>query len=594
MIKRVWPVLLLPMLTSVACNETSKEPAPEMSTAPAAGSTTEAQESPTTGPIFEEAVDVGFDFHHFNGATGRYYIAEITGSGVGLADFDNDGDLDVYMVQGSILEPGKTMQDTVFPARHEEIVDRLYRNELVPSGELRFTDVTESSGLRAAGYGMAVAVADVENDGDLDLYVTNFGPNQLWLNQGDGTFREAAAAAGIDEPRWSVPAVFLDIDGDGFSDLFVGNYLSADVSNPKLCRGITGAQDYCGPPAYQPLPDRLYRNRGDGTFEDVTWESGLRSGFGPALGAVATDFNGDGRVDLYVANDQASNQLWIRQEDGTFRDEALFSGAAVNGQGRAEASMGVDAADFDGDGDDDLFMTHLIGETNTLYVNEGQGTFVDRSMQWGLASPSRLFTSFGTGWIDVDHDSYLDLVVVNGAVKAVEQLAVARDPYPYHQPNQLFRHQGAGYEEISEAAGEALLRSEVSRGLAIGDLDNDGDHDLVIANNNGPARLLLNRQGQDLPWIGVEARRRRGLAAVGARVALTLEDGSVIWRRVRRDGSYAGASDPRALFGLAGRAPVRELEIHWPSGGETTLGGDQLVLGTYIVVEAPEAAGPAS
>lgn len=540
-------------------------------------------------PFFDEATDSGFDFQHFNGATGRYYMAEVTGSGAAVADFDGDGDLDIYMVQGNVLDPSKSIADAELPLRHDTPGDRLYRNELMPTGELRFVDVTATSGLRSEGFGMGVAVGDVENDGDLDIYITNFGPNELWLNQGDGTFVEGAAAAGVAENRWSVPALFFDFDGDGFHDLFVGNYIDADVDNPKLCRGITGAQDYCGPSAYPPLADRLFRNRGDGTFEDVTRKLGLRSGFGPALGAVATDFNGDGRLDLYVANDQTANQLWVHQGDGTFKDEALFSGAAVNAQGRAEASMGVDAADFDGDGDEDLFMTHLIGETNTLYVNEGAGTFIDRSVQWGLASPSRLYTAFGTVWLDVDRDGRLDLFVANGAVKAVEQLAAAQDPFPYHHPNQLFQNRGDGdFEDVSSRAGEAFSRSEVSRGVALGDLDNDGDHDLIVANNNGPARLLLGRAPADRPWLGLDLRRK-GRALVGARASLELGDGTVLWRRARRDGSFAGSSDPRILFGWP-HGEVRSLRVLWPNGRESVHGPDDITIGSYMRLEEPGSA----
>lgn len=536
----------------------------------------------------DRAAETGLDFQHFNGATGNFYMAEVTGAGVGLLDFDLDGDLDVYFPQGNVPAPGKTVADAFQPLRHDQPWDRLYRNELIPSGNLTFTDVTEASGLRADGYGMGVAVGDVDGDGFPDLYLTNLEANQLWRNRGDGTFEDITARAGVGEDRWSVPALFFDYDDDGALDLFVGNYIAADLVRPKLCRGITGAQDYCGPSAYPPLPDRLWRNRGDGTFEDVTWAAGLRSGFGPALGAVTSDFNGDGVLDLYVANDQANNQLWIRESD-LFKDQALFAGSAVNSQGRAEASMGVDVADFDGDGDDDLFMTHLIGETNTLYVNEGSGTFIDRSVQSGLASPSRLFTAFGTVWLDADGDGYLDLFVANGAVKALEQLLIERDPFPYHHPNQLFLNQGGErFEEVSELAGEVFALSEVSRGAAKGDLDNDGDQDLVVSNNGGPARLMINRGADGGPWIGFDLRHRPGGApSLGARVALELDDGTVMWRRARRDGSFAGSNDPRVLFGLRGRGKPVAARIVWPGRREAEtavsreLGPESLQLGTY-------------
>ena len=544
------------------------------------------------GPVFEELDgDAGLTFHQFNGATGRFYMAEVTGSGVALLDYDRDGDLDVYLVQGKVLEPGKTPSDAQFPLLHDQAIDRLFRNDL-DSGELRFTDVTEQSGIRGDGYGMGAAVGDIDSDGWPDLYLTNMGPNQVWRNRGDGTFEDVTEKTGLREDRWSVPAVFLDYDRDGHDDLFVGNYIAAEIDNPKLCRGITGAQDYCGPSAYPPVPDRLFHNRGDGTFEDVTWSAGLRSGFGPALGAVAADLNGDGLLDLYVANDQANNQMWIQRQDGSFEDEALLAGSAVNARGRAEASMGVDAGDFDGDGDDDLFMTHLIGETNTLYENEGSGTFIDRTLDVGLASPSRLYTAFGTAWLDFDHDGRLDLFVANGAVKAIEQLMLDRDPFPYHHPNQLFRNvlrgQKAEFEEVDpDTAGEVVARSEVSRGAAVGDLDNDGDPDLVVVNNNGPARVLINRIGQDSDWIGFRLMSKGSgndrRFAVGARLKVELSDGRNLWRRARRDGSFAGSNDPRISLGLGPEKNVgiTSVEVIWPDGSVQSHAGEAFQRNAY-------------
>jgi len=516
----------------------------------------------------------GLDFVHFNGMSGAFYFAEMMGPGGALFDYDNDGDLDIYLVQGAMLGPGKTPADALFPPPPGQPPgDRLYRNDLKTGADgrpaLSFTDVTETAGIRAPGYGMGVATGDLDNDGWTDLYVTNFGHNQLWRNNGDGTFSDWTERAGVDDARWSVSAAFLDYDRDGWLDLYVGNYVNFSIANHKRCQGNSSAQDYCSPLAYSPVPDRLFRNRGDGTFEDVTARSRIIREFGGALGVVVGDFNGDGWPDLYVANDGTPNQLWMNQGDGTFRNDALLAGAAVNMEGNAEASMGVDAADFDGDGDEDLFMTHLLGETNTVYVNDGEGWFEDRSLATGLAAPSKGYTSFGTGWFDYDNDGWLDIFIANGEVKTIPALAKAGDPYPLHQPNQLFRNvQGRGFEEVSARAGPAFAVSEVSRGAAFGDVDNDGDTDILVLNNNGPVRLLINEVGNRNPWVGLRLVDRHGRDALGARVGVYRGAGSrVLWRRVRTAGSYASANDPRVLVGLGeGGGPVR-VEVAWPAGG---------------------------
>ncbi len=531
------------------------------------------------GAIFvDRAAESGLDFVQFNGMTGEYYMAEVTGSGGALVDVDGDGDLDAYLVQGTLLGPGKTLADAVFAPRYSEpLTDRLYRNDLA-SGEPRFTDVTAESGLTTADYGMGVAAGDADNDGDVDLYVTNWGPNRLLLNDGTGTFTDAAEASGTQDARWSVPAVFFDYDADGRLDLYVGNYIAADLVNRPICKDFIGARDYCGPGAFKSEPDRLFRNLGVGadgrpTFEDVTEKAGFGEPHGAALGAVAADFNGDGRSDLYVANDSQPNNLWIQQADGTFRDEALLSGCSVNAQGKAEASMGVDAADVDNDGDLDLFMTHLTSETNTLYVNDGGGLFDDRTIDSGLGPPSRAFTSFGTAWFDYDNDGWLDLLAVNGAVKKIEALARAGDPFPVHQPNQLFRNRGGpeiAFEDVTARAGEVFELSEVSRGAVFGDVDNDGDTDVLLVNNSGPARLLVNQVGHRRSWLGLRLVGGEGGTPprdmLGALVAVERAGRPTLWRRVRTDGSFASANDPRVLFGLGDGPQVDAVRVRWPGG----------------------------
>lgn len=542
----------------------------------------------TGGPIFvDRAAELDLDFVHFNGMTGEYYMAEVTGAGGALLDADNDGDLDVYLVQGALIGDA-AMSEALFPPRHPlPLTDRLYLNELDPSsGELHFVDVTASAGLDASDYGMGVTTGDVNNDGRIDLYVTSWGPNRLLLNQGIGPdgrvgFRDVAAAAGCDDQRWSVPVTFFDADADGWLDLFVGNYIAATVEDRPICYDSIGAQDYCGPGAYAPLPDRLFLNRGDETKEDsprfADGSALLGNGptVGPALGVVVADFDSDGRPDLYVANDAQPNHLWLQQEDGSFRDQSLLAGTSVNAAGKAESSMGVDAADFDGDGDFDLFMTHLTGQTNTFFENNGNGLFDDRTVETGLGLPSQTYTSFGTSAFDYDNDGLLDIFVGSGEVKKIDALARAGDSFPLHQPNQLFRNLGRGtsgrlrFEEVTARAGRVFEYSEVSRGAAFGDIDNDGDTDVLLANNNGQARLLFNQVGSRNHWIGlrvtVESPPRD---AIGAVVTVTRDDGLVLVRRIRTDGSFASASDPRVVVGLADRAGSVSVVVRWPGGVE--------------------------
>ena len=545
-------------------------------------------------PIFvDRAAELGVDFTHVNGMTGELYFAEHMGSGVALFDMDGDGDLDLYLGQGGPLGPRASDGARPAPRRGDEPTprDRLYRNDL-NAGELGFTDVTDESGLDARGYAMGVAAGDIDNDGDPDLYILNLGANELWRNDSrpDGPrFVNVTAGSNAADRRWSVAASFFDFDADGLLDIFVGNYVEFRVAIHKQCASAEGVLDYCGPKAYQAEANRVLRNRGEGIFEDWTARLGLADLKRPTLGTVASDFDGDGFTDIYVANDQHANALLLNQGGAAFIDDAALAGTAVDSTGQPQASMGVLAEDFNGDGLVDLFMTHLRRETNTLYLNIGDGLWDDASRVSGLGRPSFAYTGFGTTALDYNRDGELDIYVANGAVKRVEEQFRAGDPLPLRQRNQLFRGLGGGrFEEVQEFERPAV--SEVSRALAVGDLDNDGDRDLVVANNNGPVRVLIN-QSQPAPddWAGVDLRLPGDAAATAGRRALgawvgvlkkARGNGPIHWRRFHTDGSYAAANDPRIPV-VTSDGQVRVVVV-WPGGEQESfrLGG----LGRYFTV----------
>ena len=480
------------------------------------------------------------------------------------------------------------------PAKTSGVGARLYRNLLQEEGRLGFRDVTADSGfadrgfadrgLAEIGYGYSIAAGDIDEDGDVDLYFASYGRNQLWRNRGDGRFENitATAGAGLGDPRWSTAATFFDYDRDGRLDLYVANYLDYQLAKAPPCFAASSRRDYCGPNAFSPVTNSLFRNLGGGRFEDVSLQSGIAAVAGSSLGVVALDYDRDGWADLYVANDGEANELWRNRGQGRFSEEALLAGAALNADGQPEASMGLAVGDFDEDGDEDLFLTHLQREKNTLYVNLGDGVFTDRTAVLALAAPSLPFTSFGTTFLDFDHDGWLDLVTVSGAVKLLDELLAQGDPIALAQSKQLFRNQeGRRFEDFTPRGGESFARLEVSRGLAVGDVDNDGDSDLLVGNHEGPFRLLLAKTPENSPWLGLRLTSGQRDAYL-ARAELRRKNAPTLHRTVRVDGSYGATSDPRVLFGLGAGSAIEAVWVTWPDGHRERF--DPPLLRTYTTL----------
>jgi hypothetical protein len=420
---------------------------------------------------------------------------------------------------------------------------------------------------------MGATTGDFDNDGHIDLFITYLGASRLLHNNGNGTFADVTARSGASDSRWSTSASFFDFDADGWLDLFVSNYVHFDARQKRECFSAASSRDYCNPAAYEALTSRLLRNAGDGTFSDVSSRSGIARVPGRGLGVLAADFNDDGWPDVYVANDGDPNRLWMNQRGGgVFRDEALLAGVALNRAGQPQGSMGIDLADVDRDGDEDLFVTNLDNEGHALYVSQGNGLFDDRTTEAGLFALG--LTGFGTRFFDYDGDGALDLVVANGAVRHLSEQVRRGDPYPLRQRNQLFRNDGRGrFADVAERAGEPFTSLAVGRGVATGDLDNDGDSDIVVFNNNGQARVFLNDVGHRRHWLGVRVvDRRNGRDALGARLELVGKERPQV-RRVQVDGSYLTAGDPRVIFGLGADEAPQSVRVRWPASAPSRFGG---------------------
>jgi predicted nucleotidyltransferase len=544
----------------------------------------------------------GIDFDHTFGGLEKHHILEAHGSGAAFFDYDNDGDLDLYVVNGATFS---TYEAKSGPGNAH------YRNR----GDGAFDNVSHDAGTGDAGWGAGVAVGDIDNDGHRDLYVTNYGPNVLYRNLGAGAFGDITPSAGVGGRDFSASAAFLDYDNDGDVDLYVANYVVFDAAKAvseesRPCTFYGGIDVYCGPKGLVGAPDVLYRNDGDLAFTDVTESSGIaRANRFYGLGVMPLDYDGDGDIDICVANDETPNVLFRNDGDGAFTDVALLAGVAYNGDGDVEAGMGIHAADVDNDGDDDLYLTHFFSETNTLYRNEGQRRqsgagmmapvrFTDVTSMAGLAAPTVGLLGWGTRFFDWDHDGLLDLFVANGHVYPQVDRKVTGSPY--RQPDQLFRNIGDGtFQEISKEAGLGGLAAKVSRGAAFGDIDNDGDIDVFVSNLNDTPTLLRHDGDSRRNWLMVQVvGTRSNRDAVGTRLRLVAA-GRSQWRTISGAGSYLSASDIRAHFGLGKIPRVEKVEVTWPDGTTRTvvdLPANRLLVirqgGDYEIVDFSDAPSP--
>ena len=497
--------------------------------------------------------ELGIEFQHVNGESGKKYFIEPIGSGVALFDFDNDADLDLYLVNGSNL-PGMT---SAIPP-----TNRFYRND---GGT--FTDITTEASVGDTGYGLGCCVGDYNNDGFTDLYVTNYGPNVLYRNNGDGTFTDVGATAGVDGDQFSSGCAFVDVDADGYLDLYVVNYVQFDPdTNPECTR--QGVRTYCTPEALLGVADVFYRNNGDGTFTDVSEKVGVGTVNGKGLGVVCGDVDNDGDVDIFVANDTTPNFLYFNERSGVkMTEDALFAGVALSEEGRAYSGMGANLGDFDNDGYLDIVITNFQDQTNSLYHNEESGFFTEMSFAKGIGERSLPYLAWGVDFIDFNNDGWLDLFVANGHLD--DNIAEIDPIGTYAQPNQLFlSDRGIRFSESTDAA---VAQQKVSRGAAFGDIDSDGDVDIVISNLKDAPTVLRNDGGNASQWLAIKLIGTHcNRDAIGARVTIVSE-GLTQMREVKSGSGYLSQNDLRLHFGLGAATSVDMLTVRWLCGKVQTL-----------------------
>ena len=523
----------------------------------------------------DQTQQAGIHFQHINGASEEKYLPETMGAGGLFFDYNNDGYLDIYLVNSGTLSP------TSESHRHPNDMNVLYRNR----GDGTFVDATAAAGLQQnTGYGMGCLSADYDNDGDADLYLTNFGRNQLYRNDGDGTFTDVTAHAGVGDGKWSVSASFGDFNLDGHLDLYVANYLDYQLETAHACF-LGGVHIYCGPHEYPGARDTLYRNNGDGTFTDVTTRAGVRN-TGKGLGVLLTDTNNDGYPDIFVANDAVPDFLYRNNKDGTFTDVAITAGVAYNSEGRATASMGIAAGDYDNDGVQDLFVTNFSLEVNSLLRNDGDGFYTMTTFEAGLADPSFSKLGFGAQFLDADNDGTLELFVANGHVW--DNVSEITPSLSYKQHCQMFGNTGTGqFRDVSETAGRFFKRPVVARGVAVGDYNNDGAMDILVT-CCGESPILLRNDSRahnavKIRLVGTESNRD----GIGAKVWVHTDKMTQV-KEVTCGGSYASGSEQTLLFGMGVQEIIQSIEVRWQSGHTQTLDftdGEEPVNQTLSITE---------
>ena len=524
-------------------------------------------------PKFADVTSVlGLSFQYIASHTSRKYLLETMGSGVALFDYDNDGRLDIFLVNGAPLgDP--TPKGTIPQKAGPKYWNRLYHQRQ----DGTFEDVTEKAGLQGVGYGMGVAVGDYDNDGYEDLYVTAYGGNKLYHNNGDGTFTDVTEKAGVGGGGWSTSAAWVDLDGDGLLDLVVLRYLQWDFNDTWCGERKEGYRAYCHPDAFHPITQLVYHNDGHGHFTEISRKIGLAEP-GKGLGIALADYDGDGHIDIFIANDSMAEFLYHNKGDGTFEEVALVSGVAVDGEGHTYAGMGVDFADYNNDGKPDLVVTDLANQMYALYRNNGDGTFTYDSYPSGIGRMTMTHSGWGIRFLDYDNDGWKDLLITQG--HDLDTIELTFPNLRYREPMLLARNTGKGFVDVSANAGAVFHQAWVGRGLAIGDIDNDGRLDAVVTTNDGPAYILRNETSTQNHWLTLKlVGHKSNRDAIGAEVKVVTKIGAQ-FATVTTASSYLSSSDKRIHFGLGAETVAETIEIHWPSGTVQTLKavpGDQIV-----------------